>query len=259
MNGPRFIAAALALGLAAGLVTHWPLRWATPLLPATVRCEAPAGSLWHGSCGAAIVAGTPLGALRWHLAGAPLLLGRLQGRIASEQPGLSVESELRAGLGGTVEARQLNADVSLDAPPVSRYTAGLRGRVRARIDSLKVSDRRIVAVRGRLDADELVQARDGNLPLGSYEIVFGGEAGAPGTASQAGEPAGTSGPSGHVRDRGGPLEVEARLRLTAGPGYLLEGTVAPRAAASPVLVRQLAMLGPADAQGRRSFAQEATF
>jgi hypothetical protein len=259
MSALRVIAAALAVGVVAGLLARWPLRWATPFLPATIRCESPAGSLWHGSCGTATVAGTPMGSFRWQLAGGPLLRGRVQARVASEQPGLSVESELRAGLGGSVEIRQLNADVSLDAPPVSRYTAGLRGRVRARLDSLSIADRRVVAVRGQLAADDLVQARDGNLPLGSYEVVFGGEPGASGATSPAGGPAGAAGPSGRVRDRGGPLEVDARLQLTAGPGYLLEGTVAPRAGASPVLIRQLAMLGPTDAQGRRSFAQEATF
>jgi hypothetical protein len=58
---------------------------------------------------------------------------------------------------------------------------------------------------------------------------------------------------------GGPLAVAGTLRMTPEPGFVLEGTVASRANATPELARQLQMLGAPDAQGRRSFSIANTF
>jgi hypothetical protein len=85
------------------------------------------------------------------------------------------------------------------------------------------------------------------LRIGSYEIVFDAA------------PSGSDARTGRIKDLGGPLEVTGSLQFTRPPGYLLQGLVRSRPEASPTLQRQLEALGPADAEGRRTFAQEATF
>jgi hypothetical protein len=47
--------------------------------------------------------------------------------------------------------------------------------------------------------------------------------------------------------------------MTPEPGFLLDGKVATRASVTADLARQLQILGPPDAHGRRSFSIANTF
>jgi len=64
---------------------------------------------------------------------------------------------------------------------------------------------------------------------------------------------------GQLRDLGGPLAVEGSVRLLPGPGFELQGLVAPRPTASQKLADEIRYLGSPDAQGRRPFMLEMSF
>jgi hypothetical protein len=243
----RLLIALGAAAFVAMLLVRFPLRWATAVLPQSVSCEDPRGTAWSGSCGQLFAAGASLGATRWRLQPLWLLAGRLQARVISYPPRAQLDGLLSASVFGRVGARNLVVEIELGPGGLAQLPANLRGRARAQLDELQWRDGRLAALRGRVTARDLVQDGNPPLPLGDYDVVF----------EQAPEPNGDI--VGRLKDAGGPLEVTGTLRLTSPPGYLLDGTVAPRADAAPVLVRQLAFLGTPDAAGRRPFSVEATF
>jgi hypothetical protein len=66
--------------------------------------------------------------------------------------------------------------------------------------------------------------------------------------------------NGQLRDLEGPLEVNGQLTLQQSGSYEVNGTVASRASASEDLNKTLQLfLGPADAQGRRTFSLAGSF
>ena len=70
------LAAALSVGLFAGILFWLPAAWFVRALPSGVRCDAPTGSIWRGTCGRIELGGAAAGALRWRLHGSELLGGR---------------------------------------------------------------------------------------------------------------------------------------------------------------------------------------
>src|SRR5690606_17348440 len=82
--------------------------------------------------------------------------------------------------------------------------------------------------------------RGAPVPLGDYELTFV-------------EPA-DRGIAASIRDTGGPLDVAGRLALDEMRRYRIEAAVAPRADASPELVRALDfMAGEPGPDGKRPF------
>ena len=104
---------------------------------------------------------------------------------------------------------------------------------------------------GTLDMDELVAPPPRNANVGSFHIVLPhpqpkGEASLPGHLTAL------------VTDKNGPFAVNAQLSVATDRSFLLEGTVAPRAAVPEGMQRSLDLLGPADAAGRRPFSVSGT-
>ncbi len=58
---------------------------------------------------------------------------------------------------------------------------------------------------------------------------------------------------------GGALALTATLQLNHDPGYVLQGRVAARPAASPEIADAIKYLGSADAAGLRPFSLAGTF
>lgn len=231
-------------------VARLPARWLPKLLPQGVVCIEPAGTVWNGACANFEAAGFRAGALAWSLRPARLLTGRVAAQLRISQPLAHLEGEFAwSPFGGALEARDLRGELTL-APGglLPGIPPDLGGRVTLALQELALRERAVRALRGTLDVHDLQQRTgEGPMALGSYQLGFDGETAADGVVT------------GRLRDTGGPLDVAGTLSLTPAPGYLLQGTVATRPSASPLLQRQIAFLGSPDAAGRRSFAQEATF
>jgi len=250
MSSPRALLLLALVAFTLTFLARLPARWLPALLPEGVACADPAGTFWSGSCANLDARGWRAGAVRWSLHPWRLLTGKAAAALRIAPPGSTLEGEFAWSLfGGTLEGRAVRGDLELRPDGLLPGVPGdLSGRVALALDEFALRDRVVTALQGVIEVKDVQQrTRDGLLPLGSYELRFEGPAASAGNVS------------GRLKDTGGPLAVEGTLALTPAPGYLLNGTVAVRPEAPPGLARQIAFLGSPDANGRRPFAQEATF
>jgi hypothetical protein len=246
LPGRTLLAAGLVFLLT--LIVRFPAPWLKPLLPRGVACGGLSGTLWAGECLGLQVNGTPTGDLDWTLRGLPLLRAELAGAFALDQPGEVVTTGFSITPSGTLRLRDLHADLVLSRPlalPQLPRLAG--GRIEANLSQLVYGQHRLRALRGRIDALDLLDPGAPPTPLGSYQLRFDAPPEANGDLV------------GLVHDLGGPIAFDGTLRLTPAPGFRLEGRVAARADADPAIVRTLEFLGAAGADGRRPLTEEGTF
>jgi general secretion pathway protein N len=245
----RFVLLAIAalFVFLALMLARFPARWAAGWLPQGVECGQLAGTLWNGRCAGLTVREAQLGDARWNVRTSRLLAGRLGALVLLAKPGVDLRGELEMGLSGELTGSNLTAIVALDRSMLPDLPSNLRGSLRADVRRLHVRRGVVADIEGRIEALELAQLGNaGRLELGDYAVTFPG-------GDNASEPVGT------LEDLRGPLDVSGSLRLTAEPGWILEGSVAVRPEAPPQLVRQLQYLGPADATGRRPFSLAGTY
>jgi hypothetical protein len=210
------------------------------------------GSLWSGVARDVSVRGATLGELRWHVRPLALMRARVAADVALARPDGSVSATVAAGLGGKLDLSDVRLDVPLEflaqiAPGMAR---NWHGRARGTFAGIRLVAGWPVEARGELDLLALAMPALGGAAIGSYHLVVPD----PQTAS-----AGSTSVTARVADTDGPLVVDALLTLAPGRSFKFEGTVAPRADAAPDLARGLAILGPADATGRREFGMSGTF
>ena len=242
-----WIGALALLAFVLFLLARFPAAWAVGALPPGLSCDSIDGTLWSGTCGGLMLRHQQLlGDLAWQLKPARLLLGRLAAHAELTQAADFVNVDLEVSPGGHIDARNVHASVHLSPTLLPQLPPGLRGVARAELTHIEVTRGRLADLRGTIEAHDLAQTGGTTTELGNYALSF---AGAGGGAAIVGE----------LHDLGGPLDLHGSLRVTADPGFVLEGTVAARPTASPNLVRQLQMLGAPDAQGRRSFSLANTF
>lgn len=247
MTGLRPALLLAAAGFVLTVMATLPLRWLTPLLPTTLECATPTGSVWSGQCVALRFGSNALGTTTWSLRPWELLRGRLSVDLRVQQPGLALRAIVSATATGTLSASDLTGDIQLGYAFIERLAPNLRGQLTLNLSEVVVRNRWVRSLVGDIVVDGLQQTYPQALPLGSYRIQFKAEP----------DPAGRL--VGQLQDTGGPLDVRGTLALLAEPGYELAGSVATRADAPPVLAEQIRFLGSPDAAGRRQFAQSETF
>ena len=225
------------------LVVRLPARIVSALLPADVACEAPAGTVWTGSCGELRAGTVAITGLSWQLLPAALLHLQLGADLASQDPAAHGHARARLSPGGDVQITGLDATLSLPGE-LGLVPAGASANVRLAIDSASLQGGQLVALQGTITLLQLHIA-DPAADLGSFELQF-----VPPNPNAA-----TGGPMvGQLRDLDGPLSVIGELQLTRAGSYDLEGSVAPKPDSGADLAQVLQMLGPPDAQGRRALS-----
>ena len=241
------IAASLVV-FAAVMLFNLPARWVSGLLPANISCGELSGTVWNGSCAPFAIQGLPpLGVLSWDLSPLSALTGRITGpaTLANEQLQASADLALRWSGDGEISA--LKARLPLDPQLVPGLPPNTRGTTIVDVAKLVIAQGKLAELRGVIEARDLQDVGANAMSLGSYSLSFDGPVPDDGSLT------------GRLVDLVGPLAVGADLTVTAAPGYRIEGTVAVRPEAPDRLRRQLEILGPADAGGRRPFALEGTF
>ncbi len=235
------------IGFVLVLLVRFPARWVSPLLPHGLHCQQLAGSAWSGSCAGMTNNGSPLGDLTWDWHLLQLLRGRLDLGLDLTNGDNYVRGDVGLGFGGAIHARDVSLDVPLTSALVSSLPAGAHARLLGRLSRIEWTGKFLADLQGELNIQDLVGSQ--GLAFGNYQATF-----APPTA-----PGSTDALSGMVHDTGGPLALEATLQLNHDPGYVLQGRVAARPAASPDIVDVLKYLGSPDAMGRRPFSLAGTF
>lgn len=226
------------------VIARLPASWVVPSSSATVSCAAVDGSIWNGACTGLRVGGSAVGDVEWEVHALRLLAGKLAAHVTLTLPKGFARGDVEVGLDKNVTARNVQAELPLDRSLMPAISPTLHGNTHADIAFARVEKGVVKQLQGRIEVHDLEQ-RDGSTGrLGNYSVTF---------------PGGSGEPTGQVRDLGGTLGVEGTLRLTAEPGYDLQGQVAARADASPGLQRDLQYLGSPDSQGRRPFGMSGTF
>jgi general secretion pathway protein N len=235
------------IGFVLVLVVRFPARWLAPLLPHSLHCQQLAGSAWQGSCTGLNGSGNAAGDLTWDVQVLQLLRARLDLRLDFTILGSYARGEVALGFGGAVHGRDLSVDLPLTSALVSSLPAGAHARLLGKLALVEWTGKYFSELQGELAIQDLVGAQ--GQAFGNYQITF-----APGAASDSADT-----PVGEVHDGGGPLQLEATVQLTRDPGYLVQGRVASRPAASAEIVDMLKYLGSPDAAGRRPFSLSGTF
>lgn len=245
----------IALGIAAALLlaiaTLPASLFASQLSRAGLEAAGVWGSVWNGRAQGLTWQSAPLGDLQWSVAPWSLLLGRLAGDISLNRPDGSLRAGYRLSLGGTLRLENLQADLPVEA--LASLPIGVprnwRGRLSGRFEEIVVSGGWPTVLRGTLDMDGLIAPQPRNTSIGSYLVVIPD----PDAIDVAQDTL-----TARVTDKDGPFSFEGRFTLGADRSFLLDGTLAPRGATPPALLRSLELLGPADSSGRRPVSVSGT-
>jgi hypothetical protein len=226
------------------LIARIPVAWVVPQASAARLCASLDGTVWSGSCVGLSVGGRALGDVSWELHPLRLAAGRLAAHVTLAHGMTSAGGDVELGLGGRITLRNLLADGPLDAALIPGLPVTLRGTAHVELALVQIQHGIIRELQGRIEAHDLEDRSGNDTALGSYLVSF---------------PGGSGPPTGTVRDLDGPLAVEGTLRLTAPPGFELEGFIAPRKGAAPEIVNNIRLFGSPDASGRRPFSMSGTF
>jgi len=245
----------IALGIAAALLLAIATLPASLFAPQLSRAGLDAtglwGSVWNGRAQGLTWRSAPLGDLQWSVRPWSLLLGRVAGDISLSRPDGSLRAGYRLSLGGTLRLENVQADLPVEA--LASLPIGMprnwRGRLSGRFEEIAVSGGWPTVLRGTLDMDGLIAPQPRNTSIGSYLV----EIPDPAAADAADETL-----TARVTDKEGPFSFEGHFTLGADRSFLLEGTLAPRGATPPALLRSLELLGPADSSGRRPVSVSGT-
>lgn len=232
---PLWIALLAAAAFAVILLSRLPASWVVPRT-GMIACTNPDGSVWSGSCAGLTVESLPMGDLSWDVAPLRLATGTLAAHLVLAHGPATGSADVAYGIGGRLALENLVADLKLDPRLLPHVPPQLRGSLHTDLGLVRLVHGALAELKGRIEVHDLSQRTGDVTPLGSYAVTFPGG---------SGEPVGT------LEDLGGPLAVHGTLHLTRQPGYVLEGTVAPRPSATPELLDALQFLGSPDALGRR--------
>jgi len=247
MRRTVWIALLAGLAFACILLARFPAVWATAALPPWLSCDDVEGTVWNGSCtGLTVRHQQVVGDLAWQLHPLRLLAARLAAHVQLTQGTAFLNADVEYGPGASLYGRDVHASFDLNPRLLPALPADLTGSARADVAYVELHANRVTDLRGRIEAHDLIQREGAATPLGSYSLSFSGAASGGALV-------------GELHDLGGPLALDGTLRMTPEPGFVLDGKVATRGNAAPELARQLQILGPADAQGRRSFSIANTF
>jgi general secretion pathway protein N len=223
-----------------------PARWLLAASPRSIACQEPSGSMWSGACSRLQAPGVALADVSWRLHPLSLALGRLELELRSADPRAPARALLSLRAGGRLDLRDLRAELPVDAGFLPLFPPGWSGQVQLALDAVELDHGRLAALRGTAVARSLAQQRPA-MPFGSYELRFDGALGAGGAIV------------GALRDLGGPLAVSGTLTIRNGHEYELTGLAAARPEATAELAKAVEFLGPADAQGRRTYSVAGSF
>ena len=230
----------LALGLAilvflATLLARFPAKAGVGLLPSTVVCDQPQGTLWRGSCTHLQTQALTLADVSWRLHPTALLHATLSADVSSADPRLSGQGQVELNRGGVLVAHALQVHLPLRGG-LSQIPPGFDGTIEADVVSVRLNNGMLDELVGTVRALQLHSDLLGE--LGSFELRF------PEDGSMLGQ----------LRDLSGPIALAGQVQLTHQNGYTTSGTLQTRPSASPQLTQAMQLIGPPDSEGRRTFS-----
>ena len=207
--------------------------------PETVVAAGVRGSAWHGRADMALISEMRLVDLQWTLRPLELLRGRMGVRFDTRLDDGFVQGQLAVSASGQrMWMRDLQAAFPLQPLATAAGYRGVGGQLSIDLAHLTLIDEWPERVQGTIGIGQLVISDLGRESLGDFTLALEGE---------------DARVLGQLSDRGGPVEVQATLRLEPDGSYELAGRVQARNEATQELRQIIEMLGAADASGMRQF------
>jgi hypothetical protein len=245
-----------AVAVLAVVMAALPASLITRFLPPAVHAEDFSGTVWHGSAGRITAGGREAGAAEWRLHPLPLLRLHALADLHWVKGGFVLD--------GTVDADRASlaaSDVEGGGPIADLRDLGLgagwQGTAKVRVKELEASwsaaGPALKSAMGEIGVSDVSSPQVANgAELGGYSLKFANPALSADSDATA-----------TLADTGGPLSLDATIRLTPKTRTgLFSGTVQERPQAGPALRNQLqnlAQLHARDAQGRIPVDLEFTF
>ncbi|MEX0977090.1 MAG: type II secretion system protein N [Woeseia sp.] len=239
----RGLVIAGALTLILGLIISFPARvayawFATPAF----SMSGVTGSVWRGQASEGAVAGIYLTDLRWRFRPLALFRGEAAFGISAQPVSGLIDADIGVGVGGSVRLSNVSAELPIRSlerliPAVN----GIDGDMRVQMERVVLEGGVPVDATGVVNVSNLVIRPIAASVLGDYRAIVETE----GQTIR-----------GRVQDTSGVLEVSGEIELSPDRDFSFIGLIASRAEAPAAVSDQLQYLGPADAEGRRSFRLE---
>ncbi len=247
---PLILLGIAALAVAAVFVL--PASMIVRLLPVQVRAEDFSGTLIHGAAGKVTFNARDIGAVEWRLHPLSLLRLALVADVHWVKVGFVIDGTADITASG-IAAHDVRGNGPIESLREIGVAPGWQGTATVAFAEIKSDFAKLTEAVGTIEVANVSSAgfAEGS-DLGGYVLQI---------------PAGAVAPDGSIaanlNDKGGPVEVQAQIRLSpAARTGLLSGTLMERPEASPVLRNQLAgmaQLRPRDASGRFPVELEFTF
>jgi Type II secretion system (T2SS), protein N len=242
--GVAILLAGVAFALPASVVGHF--------LPQQVHAEDWSGTAMHGAAGKFSVDGRDAGAIEWQLHPLALLRGLVVMDVHWVKVGIVIDATTE------IDRRGMTLHDIRGGGPIESLTdfglaAGWRGNATVSIEELKTDFAKPLSAVGKIEVANISSASiAAGANLGSYVLQL-----------PAGAVAADGSISANLKDTGGPIEVEAEIRIspTARTGFF-SGALKERPEAPAALraeIQNVAQLRPRDAHGRFPAELEFTF
>jgi hypothetical protein len=234
------------------VIATLPASLAKHLLPSSVTAQGFSGSVWHGSVGTLMVNSRNAGALEWQLHPSALLKLGLAADVHWVKGGFALDALGRLD-GHGFSAQNVRGGGPIEDLGNLGIAAGWRGTAAVKLDEIKGDFSEVTAAAGDIQVTNLASNQiAGGSDLGDYDLNI-----------PQGAVAADGSTTAKLSDRGGPVQLQADIRVSPKEhSGLLSGTMMARAEASPALRSQidnLAQLRVRDSQGRIPVEFEFTF
>jgi hypothetical protein len=249
----RWLWVLLALvGIVVGVAFALPASVVGYFLPRQVHAEDWSGTAMHGAAGKLSVNARDAGAIEWQLHPLALLRALVVMDIHWVKVGIVIDATTEIDRHG-MTLRDIHGGGPIENLVDFGVAAGWHGTATVNVEQLKIDFNKLQSAVGNVEVADISSARiAAGANLGSYVLQL-----PPGAVAADGNI------TANLKDTGGPIELQAQIRIspTARTGLFL-GTLKERPDA-PVAIRaelqNLAQLRPRDAQGRFPAELEFTF
>ncbi len=226
------------------------LRW---FAPATLRMNGVSGTLWHGAATSADIGKVHLGETAWSLSPLALVTGRLGGDVQTRIGDGNVRGDVAVNRAGDLRCTACSYEGPIASlRPVIPALRSVEGQLNLQVAAIEVRDKWPTRAVGTATLTDVPIAAAGqprrDLPVATI------------AATVKADPVSDDGLIAvSVQDGGGPLELNAQLKLTPPGAFEFAGRVKARADAPPELVNALAALGPRGQDGSTEIGLSGTF
>lgn len=245
MRNRRDLIIIAAVTFAIGLVALFPARVAYHwFVPPGVAVSNISGTVWSGAAGEASINQLYLHDLRWSFQPSSIFSGGFGFHLEAKPVSGFVDAIVIAGLGNSVEIRDLTASMPLEVLGSAIKISGLRGSASLKFERLEMSEQTLEHAAGTLSVANVSVPLIGRDILGGYRAEFSTQ---------------SDGVTASVEDTDNVIDLAGTLIIRPDRSYDLEGLVIATPTTPNSIRQQMELLGPANNRGQREIRLGGTY